>query len=118
MRMAQAKIIPTAPPATVPLQAAIVMQFSCAIVADNLSQIAEVANPEVASFKSAPSLKVVPWPVKTTPRASAALSKIDNNSSNIEDERELAFSGRFIFISQTSFLCFCNVIKLVLPSYV
>ena len=48
----------------------------------------------------------------------SALSKIDNSSSNIEDERELAFSGRFIFISQTSFLCFCNVIKLVLPSYV
>ena len=116
--MSQAKIIPNAPPATVPFKAAIVMQFSFAIFSDNFSQIGEIANPDFTSFKSAPALKVVPWPVKTTPRASAALSKIDNSSSNIEDERELAFSGRFIFISQTSFLCFCNVIKLVLPSYV
>ena len=57
-----------------PFKAAIVTQLSSFRLSDNFSQIGEVANPDFTSLKSAPALKVLPWPVKIMPLAELAFS--------------------------------------------
>ena len=87
--------MPIAPPASVPLSAAMLRPSKAATAPDSRSHKGDVASPARASSRSAPAEKTFPSPVSTSTRASPAPSMISQSSSSIAAVSELAFSGRF-----------------------
>ena len=95
MRKSQASTMPMAPPAAVPLIAAIVKPEKLATALDKRSQSGLTASLARAASRSAPELNTRLLPVKINTLV-VAISTVLENYFNMLGVSALAFSGRFI----------------------